>query len=161
MLLRLLRTYLRRYRRLLLAVVALQTVQTVATLYLPRLNADIIDKGVATGDTAYIWRTGGIMLAISFVQICFAIGATWFGAKAAMAFGRDVRAALFHRVTDYSAQEVAYFGAPSLITRSRSLATSVLRPPTLPPMTVQLTSPAWFPLRNRAGLTLASVRMNV
>jgi ATP-binding cassette subfamily B multidrug efflux pump len=102
---------------LLLAVIGLQFVQTVASLYLPTLNADIIDKGVVTGDTAYIWRVGGLMLAVTIVQIAFAIGAVYYGAKAAMAFGRDVRKSLFHTVTGFSAQEVGHFGAPSLITR--------------------------------------------
>ncbi len=117
MLIRLLRTYLARYRGLLLAVIGLQFVQTVASLYLPTLNADIIDKGVVTGDTAYIWRVGGLMLVVTIVQIAFAIGAVFYGAKAAMAFGRDVRKGLFHTVTGFSAQEVGHFGAPSLITR--------------------------------------------
>ncbi len=125
MLIRLLRTYLLRYRGLLLIVLALTFVQTMATLYLPSLNADIIDKGVATGDTGYIWRTGGVMLAVTFVQIVFAIAAVYFGARAAMAFGRDVRSALFHRVTDFSAQDVAEFGAPSLITRITNDVTQV------------------------------------
>ena len=117
MLIRLLRTYMRPYRHLLWAVVALQAAQAAASLYLPSLNADIIDKGVMTGDTAYIWRHGGWMLAVSAAQVAFAIGAVWFGSRAAMAFGRDVRTALFHQVTEYSAKEVAELGAPSLITR--------------------------------------------
>jgi ATP-binding cassette subfamily B multidrug efflux pump len=128
MLMRVLRTYLRPYKKALWAVVALQVVQVTATLTLPSLNADIINHGImAPGgpNIGYIWRIGGIMLVVSLVQICFAIGATWFGAKAAMAFGRDVRAALFHRVTDYSAQEVALFGAPSLITRITNDVTQV------------------------------------
>src|SRR5690606_24425183 len=114
MLMRVLRTFLRPYKRELWFVVGLQAVQVMATLYLPSLNADIIDLGIARNDVPYIWRTGGVMLAVTLVQICFAIGATYFGARAAMGFGRDVRAALFHRVTGYSAQEVAHFGAPSL-----------------------------------------------
>jgi len=117
MLITLLRTYLKRYRKLLWAVVLLQGVQTVASLYLPRLNADIIDKGVAQGDTGYIWRHGVWMLLISAFQICFSVAAVYFGSKVAAGFGRDVRAGLFHRVTDFSAREVAHFGAPSLITR--------------------------------------------
>ena len=117
MLVRVLRTFLRPYRTALLAVVALQLIQTIATLYLPGLNADIIDKGIATGDTAYIWRVGGIMLLITLAQVVFAIGAVYYGARTAMAFGRDVRGALFHQVTGYSSQEVAVFGAPTLITR--------------------------------------------
>jgi ATP-binding cassette subfamily B multidrug efflux pump len=89
----------------------------MATLLLPTLNADVVDKGILTGDTGYIWRIGAIMVVITFVQVVFAIAATYFGARAAMGFGRDVRSALFHRVTDFSAQEVGHFGAPSLITR--------------------------------------------
>jgi ATP-binding cassette subfamily B protein len=114
---KLLRAYLPRYRNALLAVLALQTVQTVAALALPSLNARIIDKGVRLGDHAYIWRTGVLMLAITLVQICFSVGAVWFGSKASMRFGRDLRGDLFHQVTGYSAREVAHFGAPSLITR--------------------------------------------
>ena len=117
MLVRLLRTYLRRYRSLLIAVVVLQAIQTMAALYLPNLNADIIDNGVATGDTAYIWGHGMIMLAVSSVQICFAIAAIYYGSKTAASFGRDLRAKLFHHVTDFSTREVSAFGAPSLITR--------------------------------------------
>jgi ATP-binding cassette subfamily B protein len=117
MLIRLLRTHLGTYRRVLAAVVALQFVQTVALLYLPTLNADIVDKGIARGDTGYIWKTGSIMLAVTLGQVGFAIGVVYFAARAAMGFGRDVRRDLFHRVTGFSAQEVNHFGAPSLITR--------------------------------------------
>ena len=105
------------YRSTLLLIVALQAIQTAATLALPALSADLIDRGVLLGDNGFIWRTGAVMLAFSFVQIVFAAAAVWFGAKLAMAFGRDVRRDLFHQVTDYSAREVAIFGAPSLITR--------------------------------------------
>ena len=114
---RLLESHLWPYRRLLLLVVVLQSVQTFATLTLPTLNADLINNGVLAGDNAYIWRTGAIMLAFSFVQIVFAIIAVRFGARVSMAFGRDVRRDLFHQVTDFSAREVGRFGAPSLITR--------------------------------------------
>src|SRR5258705_4176885 len=117
MLVRLLRTHLRPYRRLLLVLVGLQAVQAIASLYLPFLNADVIDKGVMRGDTGYIWRTGGLMLAVTLVQLVFSIAAVYFGAKVAMGFGRDVRDALFHRVTGFSAREMNKFGAPSLITR--------------------------------------------
>ncbi|MET0326233.1 MAG: ABC transporter ATP-binding protein [Ilumatobacteraceae bacterium] len=117
MLLRVLRTYLVRYRGALIAVVALQFMQTLCTLILPGLNADIIDKGIATGDTGYIWRVGAIMLGVTLVQIMFAIGAVYYGSRTAMAFGRDVRSDLFHQVTGFSAQEVGTFGAPTLITR--------------------------------------------
>src|ERR1700730_1228687 len=118
MLIRLLRTFLQPYTTLLIAVVALQLVGTLASLYLPSLNADIIDKGVARGDTGYIVSTGGWMLAVTVVQIACSIAAVYFGARAAMGFGRDVRSAIFHRVGEFSAREVARFGAPSLITRN-------------------------------------------
>jgi ATP-binding cassette subfamily B multidrug efflux pump len=118
MLIRLLRGYLRPYSRPLLAVVALQLVGTVAALYLPSLNADIIDQGIARGDTPYILGTGGWMLLVTLAQVACSIGAVWFGARTAMGFGADVRAAVFHRVGEFSAREVNRFGAPSLITRS-------------------------------------------
>jgi len=114
---RLLRTYLRPYRRWLLAVLIFQGIQATASLLLPSLNADIIDKGVLRGDTGHIWSIGVAMLGVTAVQATFSIGAVYCAARAAMGFGRDVRAALFHRVTDFSAKEVNFFGAPSLITR--------------------------------------------
>ncbi|WP_322920215.1 ABC transporter ATP-binding protein [Nocardioides renjunii] len=117
MLLRLVRTYLRPYAAPLAAVVGLQFVGTMAALYLPSLNADIIDRGVVTGDTAYIISHGGLMLAVSLVQIVCSIAAVWFSARNAMGFGRDLRASIFHRVGTFSAREVQQFGAPSLITR--------------------------------------------
>jgi ATP-binding cassette subfamily B protein len=98
-------------------VLALTIVQVTCTLFLPTINADIIDKGVLTGDTGYIWRMGGVMLLVTMVQVSFAIVAVYFGARVAMAFGRDVRQGLFHRVTDFSAQDVARFGSSSLINR--------------------------------------------
>jgi len=118
MLLRLLGTYLRPYRTPIVILLVLQLVQTIATLYLPSLNADIIDKGVTQGDTAYIVRTGGVMLVISLGQVVCAIVAVYFGAKVAMSFGRDVRGGLFTRVQSFSAQEMGVLGAPSLITRT-------------------------------------------
>ncbi|MBJ7604484.1 MAG: ABC transporter ATP-binding protein [Candidatus Dormibacteraeota bacterium] len=118
MLIRLLRRYLRPYWSGLLAVVALQLLGTIASLYLPSLNADIIDKGVAKGDTGYILSTGAWMLAVTVVQIVCSIAAVYFGARAAMRFGKDVRSAIFHTVGGFSAREVAQFGAPSLITRN-------------------------------------------
>ncbi len=117
MLLRLLRTHLRPYRGWLTAVVVLQLVGVLAMLYLPSLNADIIDNGVATGDTDYIVRTGGLMLVVSLAQIVCSVSAVWFGARTAMGFGRDVRALIFQRVGTFSQREVQQFGAPSLITR--------------------------------------------
>nr|WP_294691707.1 ABC transporter ATP-binding protein [uncultured Friedmanniella sp.] len=118
MLIRLLRRSLRPYRRVLAAIVVLQLVGTMAGLYLPSLNASIIDEGVARGDTDVIWRLGGIMLAVSLVQILCAIAATYLGARTAMGFGRDVRGELFDRVLGFSSRELNRFGAPSLITRS-------------------------------------------
>ncbi|WP_369134327.1 ABC transporter ATP-binding protein [Modestobacter sp. I12A-02662] len=118
MLLRLLRTHLGAYRGPLLAVGGLQLVSTIASLYLPRLNADIIDNGIARGDTGYIVSTGGWMLTVTLLQIVCSVGAVWFGARTAMGFGRDLRAAVFHRVGTFSAREMNRFGAPSLITRN-------------------------------------------
>ena len=118
MLIRLLRRYLQPYRRVLAGVVVLQLVGTMAALYLPSLNASIIDEGVAKGDTAFIWRTGGVMLVVSLLQIVCAIAAIYLGARTAMGFGRDVRGALFDRVLGFSARELNGFGAPSLITRN-------------------------------------------
>ncbi|MDC7121394.1 ABC transporter ATP-binding protein/permease [Cellulomonas fimi] len=118
MLVTLLRHHLRPYRSAVVAVVVLQLVQTLATLYLPSLNARIIDDGVATGDTTQILRLGGVMLAVSLVQVVCAVVAVYFGAKAAMAFGRDVRRRLFGHVQTFSAQEIGHFGAPTLITRT-------------------------------------------
>jgi ATP-binding cassette, subfamily B, multidrug efflux pump len=117
-LIRLLRFFVRPYRKPLLIVVALQLVQTLATLYLPTLNADIIDNGVIKGDTAYIMRIGGIMVAVSLAQIVCASTAVYFGARTAMSTGRDIRAAIFNRVQDFSTREVGRFGTPSLITRT-------------------------------------------
>jgi ATP-binding cassette subfamily B multidrug efflux pump len=114
----LLRTYLRPYRRAVAVVVVFQLIQTLATLYLPSLNADLIDNGVVKGDTGYIMRLGGVMLAITLVQIVCAICGVYFGARTAMSVGRDVRSAVFHRVQDFSAREVGRFGTPSLITRT-------------------------------------------
>ncbi|MFW0772915.1 ABC transporter ATP-binding protein [Paenarthrobacter nitroguajacolicus] len=110
--------FLRPHRRLLIAVVVFQLAQSIASLYLPTLNADIIDNGVATGDTDYILRMGGLMLLITLLQIACAVVAVYFGAKAAMGMGRDLRDAIFSRVGEFSEQEVTRFGAASLITRS-------------------------------------------
>jgi len=115
---RLLRERLQPYRQWLGAVVLLQLIGTIASLYLPSLNADIIDNGVSHGDTGYIVRTGLWMLLVSLVQICCSVVAVYFGARTAMSFGRDVRKALFHRVGGFSSREVSHFGAPSLITRT-------------------------------------------
>ncbi|MCR8579955.1 ABC transporter ATP-binding protein [Streptomyces sp. Isolate_219] len=118
MLVRLARAHLRPHRRSISLIVLLQLIQTLATLYLPTLNADIIDNGVVKGDTGYILRIGGYMVAVTLLQIVCAIGAVYFGARTAMALGRDIRAAVFDRVQSFSAREVGAFGAPSLITRT-------------------------------------------
>ncbi|KFF98068.1 multidrug ABC transporter ATPase [Streptomyces scabiei] len=118
MLIRLLRSHLRPYRTPITLLVLLQFVQTCATLYLPTLNADIIDEGVVKGDTGYILSFGALMVAISLVQVVCNIGAVYYGARTASAVGRDIRAAVFDRVQSFSAREVGHFGAPSLITRT-------------------------------------------
>ncbi|TXC96189.1 ABC transporter ATP-binding protein [Streptomyces sp. ISID311] len=118
MLVRLAWAHLRPHRRAISLIVLLQLIQTLATLYLPTLNADIIDNGVVKGDTGYILGTGGFMIAVTVLQIVCAIGAVYFGARTAMALGRDVRAAVFDRVLSFSAREMGTFGAPSLITRT-------------------------------------------
>jgi ATP-binding cassette subfamily B protein len=117
-LIRLLRTYLRPYRKQLGLVLLLQLAQTIATLYLPTLNANIIDKGVILDNTHYILTTGGLMLAITVAQIGCAVGAVYFGAQVAMALGRDVRQGIFSRVLQFSDREVSNFGTASLITRT-------------------------------------------
>ncbi|TFD66124.1 ABC transporter ATP-binding protein [Cryobacterium sp. Hb1] len=110
--------YLRPYWQPLLGVFVFQLAQSIASLFLPTLNADIIDEGVATGDTGYILRVGALMLLITLAQILCAIVAVYFGAKVAMKVGRDLRGDVFSRVGEFSEQEVTRFGAPSLITRS-------------------------------------------
>ena len=118
MLIRLLRSYLRPYHRALWLVVLLQLAGTMASLYLPSLNADIIDRGIARGDTGYILRTGGWMLLVTLIQVLCSVAAVYHGSRTAMGFGRDVRTAIFHRVGTFSARELNRFGAPSLITRN-------------------------------------------
>ncbi|MCB4208035.1 ABC transporter ATP-binding protein [Arthrobacter sp. UM1] len=117
MLLKLWARYMRPYTGLVIGVVVFQLLSTIATLYLPSLNAKIIDKGVANGDTDYIWRVGGLMLAVSFGQVIAAVIAVYMGSKAAMALGRDLRQAVFRQVSSFSAREVGDFGAATLITR--------------------------------------------
>lgn len=114
----LLRQYVRPYRRLLAIVAALQVISTLASLYLPTVNAAIIDDGVAKGDTRLIVELGGVMLGVTGLQVACAIGAVFFGSRAAMSFGRDLRSSIFHHVTTFSAEETARFGAPSLLTRT-------------------------------------------
>jgi ATP-binding cassette subfamily B multidrug efflux pump len=118
MLARLLFQFLRPYARQIAAVIVLQLASTTATLYLPNLYARIIDQGVTVGDTGYIFAAGGVMLAITAAQVACSIAAVYFGAGVAMAYGRDLRAAIFHRVGTFSAHEVGKFGAPSLLTRT-------------------------------------------
>lgn len=117
-LLRLLRERLAPYRGLLAGIIVVQLVSVLTSLYLPNLNADIIDRGVVTGDTDYIWRTGGWMLLVSFVSVIASISAAWFASRTAMSVGRDLRSRVFHTVLGFSSREVGQFGAPSLITRS-------------------------------------------
>jgi len=114
----LLRTYLQPYRRALALVVALLVVQALASLYLPELNGEIINNGVATGDTGYILSTGGLMLGISLLVVAASIVAVYWGAKTGMAFGRDLRSAIFRKVESFSQAELNRFGTPSLITRN-------------------------------------------
>ncbi|MFI8184158.1 ABC transporter ATP-binding protein/permease [Actinacidiphila glaucinigra] len=118
MLIRLLRSHLLPYRRAVSVLVVLQLVATLAMLYLPALNADIIDEGVVKGDTGYILRIGGVMLAVTLVQLACSVGAVYHGARTSMAVGRDIRASVFDRVQRFSSREVGQFGAPSLITRT-------------------------------------------
>lgn len=110
--------YLRPAWPLLVAVILFQLGQSIASLLLPTLNADIIDNGVVTGDIPYIWSIGALMLGITLAQVACAIAAVYFGSKLAMGMGRDLRAALFHRVVGFSQREVGQFGTPSLITRN-------------------------------------------
>lgn len=116
-LVRLLRRHARPYRGAMLAVVLLQAITTAATLYLPSLNAKIIDEGVSQGDVPFIWRTGGVMLAVAFVQVIAACAAVWFGSRAAMGTGRDIREEVFGRVSRFSAEDMSHFGSATLITR--------------------------------------------
>lgn len=115
---KLVRQYLAPYRRDLLFVLLLQLAATIAALYLPTLNADIIDNGVVRGDTDYIIRVGVVMLGISLVQVAATIAAVYFGSRSAMRMGRDLRDGIFSKVGEFSAREMASFGAPSLITRN-------------------------------------------
>lgn len=118
MLIRLLRAHLGPYKKPIALLVLLQFLQTCASLYLPTLNADIIDEGVVKGDTGYILSFGGIMIAVTVAQVVCNVGAVYYGARTASALGRDVRAAVFDRVQSFSARELGQFGAPSLITRT-------------------------------------------
>jgi len=121
----LMRRYLRPYTAPIALVLVLLVIQAIATLYLPELNADIINNGVAKGDTDYILKTGGFMLIVTFVLMIAAFIAVFFSAKIAMGFGRDVRSALFRKVETFSQVEVNHFGAASLITRNTNDVTQV------------------------------------
>ena len=118
MLLALLRQYIRPYRRLVAVLMVLQVISTLATLYLPTVNATIIDDGVAKGDTATIVRLGIVMLGVTGVQVVCSIAAVYFGSRTGMGFGRDLRSAMFHHITTFSEHETARFGAPTLLTRT-------------------------------------------
>ncbi|MCR4512385.1 ABC transporter ATP-binding protein [Aeromicrobium sp. 50.2.37] len=118
MLIPLLRRYLAPYRGAIVVVLVFQLAQTVANLYLPGLNADIIDRGIVTGDVPFIWRTGATMLLVTVLQVAATVVAVYVGARVAMALGRDLRAAVFDRVETFAAREMAQLGAPTLITRS-------------------------------------------
>ena len=115
---RLIFTHLKPYWRELLAVLVLQVLATAMSLYLPNLNAQIIDDGVVKGDTDLIWHSGALMLLFSLVQAAGQIGATWFGALTAMSLGRDLRAAIFDRALSFSTREIRDIGASSLLTRT-------------------------------------------
>ena len=118
MLLRLVRQNLAPFKGAVAAVVLLQFLQTAATLFLPTLNAAIIDRGVVQADTGVILSLGAVMLAITAAQVVCAVGATYFAARVAMSVGRNVRDSLFTAVESFSSREVGVFGAPSLITRT-------------------------------------------
>ncbi|WP_205323613.1 ABC transporter ATP-binding protein [Glycomyces sp. YM15] len=123
---RLLAEYLRPHRRTLAITVALQIAGTIASLYVPTLNADLVNHGVATGDTGYVLRHGAFMLAVTVVQIAASGFAVYFGARTAMGLGRDLRADLFTQVQRFSAAEMDRFGAPSLITRATNDITQIV-----------------------------------
>ena len=108
----------KRYTWAIALVIALQLLTTLATLSLPDLNADIIDRGVAAGDVPYIWRTGRTMLFVAFAQVLTAIGAVWFASKVAMQTGRDIREAVFSKVSGFNAEDMSHFGTPTLVTRA-------------------------------------------
>ncbi|MEV8213864.1 ABC transporter ATP-binding protein [Leifsonia sp. NPDC077715] len=117
-LLRLSLRFVRPYWRAVTAVVILQLIATMAALYLPTLNADIIDKGVVKGDTDFIWRTGGMMLIVCFVQVIAAVAATYFGARASMSAGADIRRSFYRKVDALPSLDLARWGTPTLITRN-------------------------------------------
>ncbi|MGI8415406.1 MAG: ABC transporter permease, partial [Nakamurella sp.] len=125
MLLRLLKLHLAPYKAQIGVIVVLQLIGTIASLYLPTLNADIIDKGVAMGDVGTIWGIGVVMLGVTLIQIACSVAAVYFGAQVAMSFGRDVRQALFNKVGTFADREVQHFTPASLITRNTNDVTQV------------------------------------
>lgn len=116
--LKLLARFGRPYLGHILAVIALQLLTVGAILFLPALNAQIIDDGIATGDTGVIWNLGGIMLAVAFAQLAAGIASVWFAARSAMSIGHDLRAAIFRRVSGFSSYQMSQFGPATLITRA-------------------------------------------
>ncbi|MEY9858058.1 ATP-binding cassette subfamily B multidrug efflux pump [Catenulispora sp. GAS73] len=150
MLVKILKQYLRPYRGPIALVLALQFVQTLCALYLPTLNADIIDNGVVKGDNGYVLKTGGVMLLFSLLQIACSAGAVYFGAKTATLLGRDLRAGIFDRVQAFSTREVGRFGAPSLLTRTTN---DVLQVQTVVLMTFTMAAAA--PVMLVGGVILA------
>jgi ATP-binding cassette subfamily B protein len=151
MLMRLIREYLRPYRGWLLTTTLLQLLGTIASLYLPSLNASIVDGGIARGDTGYILRMGGWMLLVSLVQIACSVAATYYGSRVAMSMGRDLRAAVFRRVSELSGRELVRFGAPSLITRDTN---DVMQVQTLVAMTATMMISA--PIMCIGGIVMAA-----
>ena len=115
MLLALLRQYIRPYRRLVAVLMVLQMISTLATLYLPTVNATIIDDGISKGDTTTIVRLGGVMFAVTALQVVCAVGAVYFGSRTGMGFGRDLRSAMFHQVTTFSEHETARLDRKSVV----------------------------------------------
>jgi ATP-binding cassette subfamily B protein len=155
MLFRLVRAFAGRYRKWLIIVVVAQFAQTIAALYLPTLNADIIDNGVVKADTSYILSTGAVMLAVAVGQIVAAVTAVYYGSRTATAIGRDIRKGLFDRVQSFSSREVAQFGAPSLIVRSTNDVQQV-QMLVLMALTMMLMAPIMG-----VGAVILSLRQNV
>jgi len=155
MLFRLVREFAGRYRKWLLIVVVAQFAQTIAALYLPTLNADIIDNGVIKADTGYIMSTGGVMLAVALGQVVAAVAAVYYGSRTATAIGRDIRKGLFERVQSFSVREVGQFGAPSLIVRSTNDVQQV-QMLVLMTLTMMLMAPIMG-----VGAVILSLRQNV
>ncbi|MBK9738667.1 MAG: ABC transporter ATP-binding protein [Actinobacteria bacterium] len=111
-------TYLRPHRKVLVLIAGLLLIQAIANLYLPSLNADIINNGVVTGDTAYILRVGGLMLLLSILLGLASVVTVYFSARTSMRFGREVRGDIFRHVEGFSLSQMHNFGVPSLITRN-------------------------------------------